>query len=213
MNQDWSALDRNLSELRRLLEQPISAHLSVLPVTFGDEEDWLQAGTRALDQAVRRICSGVDEGIGPAVLAQPIDAPRLSRGFAELRQGVEELRGVVVMGEALAQSGRSRAELGDCLRQAAEHNLSQVDAWLAELRAVLADPKTALRERGLPTSGEVELDLTLRLEPSPALERLREMVRASDEPAVVQKPGPCWRFFKLAMAGLALYLAFQILIR
>jgi hypothetical protein len=204
MTRNGSVLEKELAVLRGFLRQPISARLSVLPVAFGDEEDWLEAGTRAFDQAVLRVRAGIEEGIGPAVLAQPINEPLL-------RQGCDELRGVVVMGQGLEQSGLVSVELGSCLHKAAENTLGQIEVWLAELRGVLADPSAALRQRGLPTSGDVELDLVLSLKPSPALERRREMARTMDQPAPASQPDPGWSFFKMLMFGLLLFLVLRIL--
>lgn len=210
MTRNWSVLEKELAALQDFLRQPISARLSVLPVTFGDETDWLEAGTRAFDQAVTHVRAGIEEGIGPAVLAEPINEPQLGQGVAELRQGLTELRGVIILGQGLEQSGLASVELGGCLRQAAEHTLDQVEVWLAELVGVLVDPTAALRQRGMPTSGDVELDLVLSLKPSPALERLREMVRAMDEPPASRKPEPGWILLKMIMIGLVILLAFQL---
>jgi hypothetical protein len=211
MTRNWSVLERELAVLQEFLRQPISARLSVLPVAFGDEEDWLEAGTRAFDQAVHRVQAGINDGIGPAVLAQPINEPLLRQGCDELRQGLEELRGVVVMGQGLEQSGLVSVELGSCLRKAAENTLGQIEVWLAELSGVLADPSAALRQRGLPTSGDVELDLVLSLKPSPALEQLREMARTMTDATPDKKPEPGWSFLKMLMVGLLLLFVLRIL--
>ncbi len=213
MARNWSALEHELAAVQDFLRQPIAARLSELPAGYGDEQIWLDHGVRVFDRAVSRVHSGVNEGIGPAVLAQPIDQVLLKRGCDELREGVGELKGVVVMGRALEQSGPHGSEIGHCLRQAAEHCLSRLEVWLTELRELLADPAAALRARGLPTSGEVELDLTLSFGPSPALDRLRAMVSAMDEPAQKKPPSPTWGFVKLVMAGLVLLLAFQFVFR
>lgn len=58
------------------------------------------------------------------------------------------------------------------------HALEEVAAWLDEMLEVIDDPIPALRRRGLPTTGKVDLELTLRLTPAPELAELERYVRA-----------------------------------
>ena len=58
--------------------------------------------------------------------------------------------------------------LGDVYRDV----IMQVLAWLKEIIEFVDQPRTALRRRGLPTEGHVDLEISLTLEASPELERL-----------------------------------------
>ena len=60
-------------------------------------------------------------------------------------------------------------EARDLLAGVYRHFLVEVRDWLGELVETLADPMAAVKKRGLPTSGHVELPLTLTLTAAPQL--------------------------------------------
>jgi hypothetical protein len=66
------------------------------------------------------------------------------------------------------------AEARDLLACVYRHSLVEVRDWLQELVETLANPLDALRKRGLPTSGAVELPLTLTLTSAPELAGLSQ---------------------------------------
>ena len=57
------------------------------------------------------------------------------------------------------------------------HTLVEIRDWIAELVDVLADPLAALGKRGLPTSGEVGLPVSLTLTAAPQLVELSRCLR------------------------------------
>lgn len=63
-------------------------------------------------------------------------------------------------------------EARDLLAGVYRHALVEIRDWLAELVETLADPMAAVIKRGLPTTGHVELPLTLTLTAAPELGRL-----------------------------------------
>ena len=60
----------------------------------------------------------------------------------------------------------------DLLVGAYRHTLVEIRDWLEDLVGTLADPQAALRRKGLPTSGPVEIPLTLHLTGAPELAAL-----------------------------------------
>jgi hypothetical protein len=55
------------------------------------------------------------------------------------------------------------------LAGAYRHPLNEVRDWLVELMAAIDDPFTALQRRGLPTTGQIEIPITLKLTQAPQL--------------------------------------------
>lgn len=53
------------------------------------------------------------------------------------------------------------------------HSMQEIQAWLQDLVDTLADPKAALRRKGLPTTGSIEIPLTLTLTSAPELAGLQ----------------------------------------
>jgi len=68
-------------------------------------------------------------------------------------------------------------EARDLLAGVYRHALVEIRDWIAELVDVLADPLAALVNRGLPTSGTVELPLKLTLTAAPQLAQLSRCLR------------------------------------
>lgn len=60
----------------------------------------------------------------------------------------------------------------DLLVGAYRHTLVEIRDWLQDLVDTLADPQAALRRKGLPTTGPVEIPLTLHLTGAPELAAL-----------------------------------------
>lgn len=60
----------------------------------------------------------------------------------------------------------------DLLAGVYRHTLMEISDWLGELVETLTDPMTAVVKRGLPTTGRVELTLTMKLTAAPQLENL-----------------------------------------
>lgn len=87
------------------------------------------------------------------------------------------------------------AEARDLLAGVYRHSLVEVRDWLEELVETLADPMSTVKKRGLPTSGYVELPLTLTLTAAPQLAGLsrwaeRESVSLSGSQTSVPYQAP-----------------------
>ena len=77
----------------------------------------------------------------------------------------------------------SDARALDLLAGVYRHLLTEIRDWLEELIETIADPLAAVKRRGLPTSGNVELQLTLTLAEAPQLAALHRWVERSHRPA------------------------------
>ena len=68
--------------------------------------------------------------------------------------------------------GASGTAAQDSLAEVYRHLLTEVRDWMDELIEVIDDPLAAVRRRGTPTSGHVELPITLTLTAAPQLASL-----------------------------------------
>lgn len=71
------------------------------------------------------------------------------------------------------------AEGRDLLAGVYRHTLVEIRDWLEDLVETLADPMAVVRRRGLPTTGYVELPLTLTLTAAPELAALSRWIEGN----------------------------------
>lgn len=83
----------------------------------------------------------------------------------------------------------SDAHALDLLTGVYRHLLTEIRDWLDELVETIADPLAAVKRRGLPASGEVDLELTLTLTEAPQLAALHRWVERNHHPAGKSNPG------------------------
>lgn len=62
------------------------------------------------------------------------------------------------------------------LAGAFRHSMREIQVWLRDLVDTLANPNAALRRKGLPTTGTIEVELTLKLTPAPETAGLQRWV-------------------------------------
>ena len=77
----------------------------------------------------------------------------------------------------------SDARALDLLAGVYRHLLTEIRDWLEELIKTIADPLAAVKRRGLPTSGSVDLHLMLTLTEAPQLAALHRWVERNHRPA------------------------------
>lgn len=114
----------------------------------------------------------------------------ICRAVGRFEASVDDLLAGYVGALSLRAFGTD-AEARGLLAGVYRHTLVEIRDWIAELVDVLADPLAALRKRGLPTSGEVELPLKLTLTAAPqlaALSRCFERQRATPAFPAAQPP-------------------------
>ena len=83
----------------------------------------------------------------------------------------------------------SDARALDLLTGVYRHLLTETRDWLDELVETIADPVAAVKSRGLPASGTVDLQLTLTLTEAPQLAALDRWVERNHHPARRSNPG------------------------
>ena len=77
----------------------------------------------------------------------------------------------------------------DLLAGVYRHLLTEIRDWLDELVETIADPVAAVKRRGLPESGEVDLQLMLALTEAPQLVALHRWVERNHRSAGKSNPG------------------------
>ena len=83
----------------------------------------------------------------------------------------------------------SDARALDLLAGVYRHLLTEIRDWLDELVETIADPLAAVKRRGLPASGKVDLQLALTLTEAPQLAALLRWVERNHRPAGKSNPG------------------------
>ncbi len=83
-------------------------------------------------------------------------------------------------------------EVRDLLAGTYRHLLSEIQAWLGEICETIADPIASLKKRGLPASGNVELNLALEMTAPPQLHELTLWVKRQQHAfdRIHQQPQP-----------------------
>ena len=92
--------------------------------------------------------------------------------------------------------GASGAAARDSLAGVYHHLLTEIRDWMDELIEAIDDPLAAVKRRGLPTSGYVELPISLTLTAAPQLAELRDSLEPNlpgawdddPQPAPAEKP-------------------------
>ena len=95
------------------------------------------------------------------------------------------------------RAGASDQHARRLLAGAYRHLLTEIRDWMDELIETIDDPLAAVRRRGLPTSGSVEIPLTLTLTEAPQLAELHDWLESEllgaggygPQPAPAEKPG------------------------
>ena len=87
----------------------------------------------------------------------------------ELQSGYRDVRRLAARGDDI--------EARDLLAGVYRHALKEIHVWIMDVISVMADPAAALRARGLPTSGNIELPLTLTMTSAPQLQGLKTWIQ------------------------------------
>lgn len=133
--------------------------------------EFLSRHLRQMDDDVEALSEDVNRELGGAVAGAGDDADvwravaRLEVRIEGLLDSYDEVRGA----EGDPEDAPGLSLLADIYRNL----LRQILTWLNEILEFVDRPLAALRSRGLPTEGKVDLAITLTLEsPSPQLESL-----------------------------------------
>lgn len=168
-----------LGEAMRPLWRKIEAQLDhpVLPASpvYGMPEivsrhlDELQALAHRLTDRINSLMSDVvaNESATDGDVYRAVG--RLEAFVDDLLAGYRDVRAL--------SACSSDAEARDLLAGVYRHALVEIRDWLADLVETLADPMAVIRRRGLPTTGYVELPLTLTLTAATELVALSRWIR------------------------------------
>ena len=181
-----------LGEAMHPLERKISGQLGmpVLPVTevYGVNEI-VSNHLAALQDIINRLPERLDALMTDVVDNEEASDAEVYRAVGRFEASVDDLLAGYVGALSLRAFGTD-AEARDLLAGVYRHTLVEIQDWIEELADVLADPLTALTKRGLPTSGDVELPLSLTLTAAPQLAALsRWFEHQGAIPAVARPSG------------------------
>ena len=104
--------------------------------------------------------------------------------------------------EVLAWGGARSARRGrDLLAEVYRDIRTQIKDWIEEIVETVEDPLAAIKRRGLPTKGKVNLTIQLTLDTPPELE---ELVRWARKDAASEGGGGFWRIVAGTVLGIGI---------
>lgn len=175
------ALAEALRPLRRRLAEEID--VPVLPIVAAPGmDDEVPYRLRALQGTLQHLADACN-----SLMTDAAAVARLAQGVDELLAGRRQLRSLNVPWP--------HTQARDLLAGVYRHHLLEVRDWLGELLEASDDPETALRRRGLPTHGRVDLPITLTFTPALQLHRLANWLErraAGRSAAGAVEPKPAW---------------------
>lgn len=152
-----------LVKLRTEIAQPISATAPV-----GSMIEVISAGLNSLQSIVHRLNGQVNALMSDVVAKEDASDADVYRAVGRFEAFLDDLLSEYQGLKRLHAYGAD-IEGRDLLAGAYRHTLAQIQGWLQDLVDTLADPQAALRRKGLPTTGPVEIPLTLHLTGAPEL--------------------------------------------
>lgn len=126
---------------------------------------------RSLQDTIPRLTDRINRLMGDVVTNDDACDVEIYRAVGRFEAFLDDLLADYRSVQALNAYGDG-VEARDLLAGVYRHTLMEIRNWLAELVETLADPMAAVIKRGLPTTGHVELTLTMTLTAAPQLERL-----------------------------------------
>jgi hypothetical protein len=184
-----SALQPTLERLDRTMRQPISPHRAVDNIL-----DLVQHHLRAIGEHVDRLSQGVDSLMTKVINCESASDTNVYRAVGRFEAHLDAMLTGLQRVRSLNPCGADlRAR--DLLDGAYCHLLTEVRNWLINLVSTIANPLTALRRRGLPTTGPIELEVTLKVTPPPQLAALLQWGREKYDilPKVEQQQHGFWK--------------------
>ena len=162
-----------------------------------------QVGLARLDEGVERMASEVN-ALGHIVTAADAPAADVHRAAGRVEAVLEDqLRLHAALYHLRREPAYAHGQ--ELLLATYRNTLIQIRDWLQEIVDTLADPMAALEKRGLPTSGNVELQLSLELTAPKELGEFREWVaREADEEDERSSRAAAWGSLLTLAAGVLL---------
>ena len=126
---------------------------------------------RVIGEGVHRLSTGIDTLMTEVIAFEAASDVLVYRAVGRFDACLDDLVGGLESVQTIDATGTDQRAL-NFLAGAYRHLLKEVRDWLAELMDAITDPLAALKRRGLPTTGSIELPITLKLTPVPQLEGL-----------------------------------------
>lgn len=184
-----------LGEALLPLLRKVEAQLSEPVRPIGTGESFLAVADRTLAQfgeSVERLTAEANGALNGIVGAADVPESEVHRAVGRLEMVLDELLASYTdLREARPHAGQERGQ--DLLVAALRHALTEIQDWLRDVVDTFADPEEVLKRKGLPTSGNVNLQLRLTIT-SP-----KELDEFSDWTNKDRKPG--------CLSGLAAFVA------
>lgn len=155
-----------LAKLRSGIAQQLSATAPV-----GSMIDVISVSLNSLQGIVHRLNGQVNALMSDVVSKEDASDADVYRAVGRFEAFLDDLLSEYQGLKRLNAYGAD-IEGRDLLVGAYRHTLVEIRDWLQDLVDTLADPQAALRRKGLPTTGPVEIPLTLHLTGAPDLAAL-----------------------------------------
>lgn len=160
------AMSPVLVKLRTGIAQKVSATVPV-----GSMIDVISMSLNSLQGSVHRLNGQVNALMSDVVEKDDASDADVYRAVGRFEAFLDDLLSEYQGLKRLNAYGAD-IEGRDLLAGAYRHTLGEIQGWLQDLVETLADPKAVLRRKGLPTSGPVEIPLTLHLTGAPEMAAL-----------------------------------------
>ena len=144
---------------------PVGSMIEIAKAHF----DQLQSVVHRLSDRVNGLMSDVISKDGASDSDVYRAVGRFESVLDELQTGYLDVRRLAAMGDDI--------EARDLLAGVYRHALKEIYAWITDVIAVMSNPCAALRARGLPTSGNIELPLTLTMTSPHQLQGLNNWIQ------------------------------------
>lgn len=152
-----------LGEALRPLLHKVEGRLGKPVRLIGPEKSFLDEGQHALHQLsdfVERLGSEVNRVLNEVVSAADLPEAKVHRAAGRFEMVLDELLdGYCELRVLRPYPAHKRGY--ELLLEVYRHVLAQIQEWLLDVVECLADPMAALKKKGLPTSGEIQLNLSL----------------------------------------------------
>jgi hypothetical protein len=141
-----------------------------------------------LQAIVRKLADRINSLMSDVVANESATDGDVYRAVGRFEASVDDL--LAGYREVCAFDAYSRdAEARDLLAGVYRHTLMEIRDWLEDLVETLENPMAAVRRRGLPTTGYVELPLKLTLTAAPELAALARWVEGNAGSVPIGKSG------------------------
>lgn len=170
-------LGEAMRPLWRKLEARLDDHVALVMPVYGLAEI-VSHHLDELQSLVHRLTDRINSLMSDVVANESATDGDVYRAVGRFEAFVDDLLAGYHEVRALNAYGRD-VEARDLLAGVYRHTLVEIRDWLGDLVETLANPMAIVRLRGLPTTGYVELPLTLTLTAAPELASLSRWIEGN----------------------------------